>query len=465
MVVGFCALFAQCLTLANPCQPKPVEAGGPTAGLETSAGEFLADAQSLDVAESDSVVVAGKPGPQFFNYQAYLTVSAKGTWICCWTQGTTEAASDQRVVAARSLDQGRMWSAPAPIEEAAPGYRVPAWVTCYSVPGTGRVYAFYWYNSNGEPLRDAGDIFYKYSDDEAQTWSVRYPVRLPRSDIDDTEGEVHGWNFGQPRLLETGQVIMTFTKIRRSSLFPKGWRLSTEGRWLKDGAEASGSPPTVDGGSPNNWETEVFLLECVDIMKEQNAANLKFRVLPGGRRGLSVPYPGTSRPFGQEGSVVSLSKGRLLCVFRTRQGSPYFVVSDDGGQSWTTPEVLRRRPGGDPFPQPCAPCPIHKTADGRVILLFHNAKPNSFGWHPRHPLWIAVGHEDSTVGGNAGLVFSAPRELLHNDQVPGGPFKDAEISYPQYYEIAGRQVVVYANKTSEIRISQIPSSMSVEVPK
>jgi hypothetical protein len=442
-VVGFCALLAGCLTLTSCGQTKPLEAGGKSAGPEASAVQVAAPPKSLDVADSDSLVVAGKPGPQFFNYQAYLAVTPKGTWICCWTQGTTEAASDQRVVAARSLDQGRTWSAPMPIEDAAPGYRVPAWVTCYSVPGTGRVYAFYWDNVNGEPLRDAGDIFYKYSDDEAQSWSGRYPVRLPRSDIDDAEGEVHGWNFGQPRLLETGQVIMTFTKIRRSSLFPKGWRLATDGHWLKDAAGSSGTPPTVDGGSPNHWETEVFLLEGVNILKEQSPGALQFRVLPGGRRGLSVPYPGSSRPSGQEGSVVSLSKGRLLCVFRTRQGNPYFAVSDDGGQSWSTPDVLRRGPAGDPFLQPCAPCPIHKTSDGRFILLFHNTRANSFGWGPRNPLWIAVGREEASgAGGNAGLVFSAPRELLHNDLVPGGPFKDAEISYPQYYEIAGRELVV-----------------------
>jgi len=40
--------------------------------------------------------------------------------------------------------------------------------------------------------------------------------------------------------------------------------------------------------------------------------------------------------------------------------------------------------------------------------------------------------------------------------VPGGPFKDFEISYPQFYRFGDRDYVVYANKTSQLRISEVP---------
>lgn len=456
-LIGLCVAFTWALPLSGCGQPTTLHTVGKPECPELSVRESrgVLQGKPLDAVASSTVVFAGKPGPAFFNYQPYLTVS-KDTWICCWTQGTIEASADQRVVAARSLDKGLTWSAPIPIEEAAPGYKVPAWVTCFSVPSTGRVYAFYWYNVNGEPLRDAGDIFYRHSDDKGQTWSRRYPVRLPRSDIDDATGEIHGWNFGQPRILSTGQVILTFTKIRRSSLFPKDWTLSTEGRWARKSAGSSENPPTPDGGNPNEWETEVFLLECANILGERDPAALEFRVLPGGPHGLSVPYPGSNRSFGQEGSVVTLSNGRLMCIFRTRRGSPYFAFSSDRGRSWTKPEVLCQSPGGQPFQQPCAPCPLQQTSDGRFILLFHNAMPDTGGWHPRNPLWIAIGRESSDGGREAELVFTAPKVLLYNDNLPGGPYKDAEISYPQYYEMAGQRLVVFAHKTSEIRVSRIP---------
>ena len=158
-------------------------------------------------------------------------------------------------------------------------------------------------------------------------------------------------------------------------------------------------------------------------------------------------------------TLVGLSGNRLLCVFRTRQGHPYCSVSADRGRTWSSPEVLRYCPGGEAMAQPCAPCPIHKTADGRFVLLFHNVEPTSQGWYPRDPMWVAVAREAPGVQENAGLFFSAPKPILYNDRVPGGPFKDTEICYPQFYEIAGEHYVVYANKTSEIRINKIPPEL------
>jgi hypothetical protein len=194
----------------------------------------------MDAANAYGVVIDGRPGPTWFNYQVQLCVTPKNTWIACWTQGGYESNPDQRVVAARSLDQGRTWGAEIVIEASAPNYRVPAWIVSYVVPHTGRVYMFYWYNVNGVPLRDAGDIFFKYSDDDGLTWSDRFPVGVPKIAMDDKLGDIHGWNFGA---------------------------------------------------------------------------------------------------------------------------------------TWSKPEVLRLCPGGEPFNQPCAPCPMSRLPDGRFVFLFHNVKP------------------------------------------------------------------------------------------
>jgi hypothetical protein len=414
---------------------------------------------SMNVTESHGIVKAPGMGRYAFNYQAQITVTPRGSWLCVWTQGTTEAERDQRVVLARSSDKGRSWSTEIVIEEATGDYQVPAWIMIYTVPHSGRLYVFYWYNINGIPLRDAGDIFFKFSDDDGYSWSERFPLNIPRKPIDDADGDIHGWNFGQPRLLPTGQVIFTFNKMRRSAMFPPGWHLNAEGRWVRPDDVGSETGEPIQGGHPNNWETEVWFAECENILTETDPTQLRFRVLPDGDEGLWVNYPDTNRHFGQEGTVVGLSGNRLLCVFRSRQGRIFFSVSSDRGRTWSPPDILRYCPGGEPMTQPCAPCPIHKTADGRFVLLFHNVMPNERGWHPRDPMWVTVAREVPGITENAGLFFSAPKSIVYNDRVPGGPFKDTEISYPQFYEIAGESYIIYANKTTEIRINKIPPEL------
>ena len=416
---------------------------------------------SMNVTDSWGVVKMGGVGPQAFNYQAQITVTSRSTWVCGWTQGGTESAGNQRVVVARSTDGGRTWSGEIEIEPAGEGYRVPAWIILFTVPATGRVYCFYWWNFKGTPLRDAGDIFLRYSDDDALTWSERRRVRVPRTCMDDPEGEIHGWNFGQPRLLAaTGQVLFTYVKIRRSSLFPPGHSLDAAGAWQRQ--EAAPETPLerlVQGGSANNWETEVLFCDVSDVLTQEHPEKLSFRSLPEGDEGLWVAYPGTDRHFGQEGTLVSLSGGRLLCVFRTRRGHPFYSISTDGARTWAEPQVLRCSPGGETLCQPCAPCPIHKLRDGRFVLLFHNVQANGQGWYPRDPMWVAVAREAPGVSDNAGLYFASPKVILYNDRVPGGPFNDTEICYPQLYEIGGEHFVVYANKTSEIRINKVPPQL------
>jgi hypothetical protein len=421
----------------------------------------------MDAADAYGVIIDGQPGPTWFNYQVQLCVTPRKTWIACWTQGGYESNPDQRVVVARSLDEGRTWGAEIVIEASAPGYRVPAWIVSYVVPHTGRVYLFYWYNVNGVPLRDAGDIFFKCSDDDGRTWSERFRIGVPRTAMDDAIGDLHGWNFGQPRLLPTGQVMMTYAKIKRSSLFSKGWRLDTHNQWQPEVGADLAKPPDHNGGNPNDWCTEVFFIELSNILTEADPAKLKFRFLPEGTEGLWVPYPETDRHFGQEGTLAGLSGGRLLCVFRSRLGHPFYSISADRGATWSKPDILRLRPGGEPFNQPCAPCPMTKLPDGRFVFLFHNVKPEGWGWYPRDPLWIAIACEAppsdplraGSVTENAGLYFSKPKVIVYNDGVPGGPFKDFEIGYPQFYHFGGRNFVAYANKTSQLRINAVPDSL------
>ncbi len=352
--------------------------------------------QSMNVTEAFGNVTLGT-GRYPFNYQAQLSVTPRGTWLCVWTQGSHEADRDQRVVLARSNDTGQTWSSEIVIESADGAYRVPAWIMIFTVPHTGRVYVFYWYNLHEVPLRDAGDIFFKYSDDDGFTWSERFPLNVPRKAADDPDGDIHGWNFGQPRLLPTGQVMFTFNKMRRSAMYPPGWKLDKQHQWIAPPDSKTDEKEPIQGGDPNNWETEVWFVECENILTESDPQQLKFRFLPDGEAGLWVTYPDSTRHFGQEGTIVGLSGNRLLCVFRSRRGHAYFSISSDKGHTWSTPDVLRYCPGGEPIEQPCAPCPIHKTADGRFVFVFHNAAPQGRGgipvtlcgsrWRVKPPAW------------------------------------------------------------------------------
>jgi len=146
-------------------------------------------------------------------------------------------------------------------------------------------------------------------------------------------------------------------------------------------------------------------------------------------------------------------------VFRSRQGHPFYSVSRDGARTWGEPDIPRCSPGGEPISQPCAPGPIHRLRDGRFVLLFHNAVPNEGGWHPRDPMWVTVARAAPGIEENAGLFFTSPKVILYNDRVPGGPFNDTEICYPQFYEIGGGHYVIYANKTSQIRLNKVPPEL------
>ncbi|HIJ72538.1 MAG TPA: exo-alpha-sialidase [Candidatus Hydrogenedentes bacterium] len=232
--------------------------------------------QSMNVTESWGDVKDGGEGAQAFNYQVQLVVTAKGTWIACWTQGGHESTPDQRMVVSRSTDGGRTWSEEIVVEPSGTDYHVPAWIMLYHVPATGRVYAFFWWNTNGCPLRDAGDLYFRYSDDDGLTWSKRFAMGVPGTSLDDGT-DIHGWNFGQPRLLAaTGAVMLTYAKIRQTTMFHPGYRLTADRQWEKVDPEADDAPwdRLIQSYNPDKWYTEVFMCELTNILTETDPEKL-----------------------------------------------------------------------------------------------------------------------------------------------------------------------------------------------
>ncbi len=413
-------------------------------------------------------------GREETNIQPYITFTGRGTWIVSWTQTSEEIEPgqrpEQRAVCSRSTDEGRTWSPEILIEDSddsdvalppQPDYgqavtaasaahtheggsptvepptcraRVPAWPMVFYAPYLDRVYAFYWYNTNGNIYRDAGHIYFKYSDDDGLTWSERHQIPIRRTDIDEPGLDMHGWNFGPPLILPNGKVMMTFNKIQATTV-PKLFE---------------------------NWRSEVFFLVMENILTETDPAKLEFKTYPDGDFGIVVPNRATGKPFAQEATVVPLSSGRILTVMRTDSGFLYHAISDDYGKTWSKPDVLRASPGGPPMCQPICSASLQKLRDGRYVLLFHNndgkanggAGPNS-SLKNRTPLWLAVAREATDVRENGGLIFGTPQVVVENGVQPRGHVRRTDISYQRFFQWKDRYFIVYNHRKLDINIHEV----------
>jgi hypothetical protein len=438
----------------------------PSAGFSVHASDFYAQ------------VKASGPGGEETNIQPYITFTSKGTWLICWTQTSEEVEPgfrpDQRAVCSRSVDNGKTWSreiviepaeieaidfppqpdygmvAPAPdgqshheggsptVESATQRSRVPAWPMIFTAPYLDRVYVFYWYNTNANIYRDAGHLYFKYSDDDGLTWSERFQVPIRQTAIDEAGFDMHGWNYGQPMILPNGKVMLAITKIRPTTL-----------------------PRLFE-----NWHTEVFFIVVENILYERDPRQLRFQTYPQGEHGLIVLNTRTGRPFAQEASVVPLDRGGLLSVMRTDTGYIYYSTSSDDGVSWSKPAVLRSGPGGLPICQPVAPAPITKLRDGRYILLFHNNDGTANGGEGpyaslknRTPLWLMVGRELDGVPDNGGLVFSAPKIAIENGVQPLGKTRRTDISYQRFFQWQNRFFILYNHRKLDINIHEVDPAL------
>ena len=162
-------------------------------------------------------------------------------------------------------------------------------------------------------------------------------------------------------------------------------------------------------------------------------------------------------------TVVPLSDGRWLGVGRTFLGSPGYTVSDDRGRTWTSVEPLCYAPGGPPIRHPMTMCPVAKTTDGRLVLLFTNNDGSQRGarhvWdgdgRTRNPQWITVGRETPGERRNAGLVFGEPMILADVDDSGETNLKTG-ISMPQFFERSGRYFVCYNINKEHILLDELP---------
>jgi hypothetical protein len=395
------------------------------------------------------------------------------TWLTTWGQGLHEGAPNERIVYALSQDMGRTWTEPAVIQASVPeleehvAYGIP-----FVVPQTGRIYVFFFLQVNTEgriwaetgkldhtrrryPEHGTGQLCAVYSDDDGQTWSQRHPIALPDRDINPIPGRIQGWVNHPPQIMPTGEVILTYSGGFRNV---RAWQLGA---------------------------AEVNVVHCTNILTESDPGRLVFQQYPRGPRGIRVDvlkhqanpslnrlldfFDGAAEDTGfdfEEMTVVPLSGDRWLGVGRCKLGAPAYTISHDRGKTWTSPEPLRYAPEGDLIKHPMTMCPIAKTADGRIVLLFTNNDGSQRGarhvWdgdgRTRNPQWIVVGREVPGEAKNAGLIFGEPRVLVEVDD--SGPTNlKTGISMPQFFERRGRYFVCYNVNKQDILLDEIPADV------
>ena len=346
-----------------------------------------------------------------------------GTFLATFTQASEPHGPDQRIVLIRSEDRGITWSEPTVLDAPEPGTEnIASWSVLVPTPDTGRVWCLY--HKNVGPIdydrAMTGELAWRCSEDGGRSWSDRFQTRIGRGAIDHSDVAIPsnwvtaGWQT--PITTATG-VICPFTR----------WA-SRESEFDPDFAQQ---------------HHEGWFLRFDNIRSETNPAKLQVTTLPDGKSGIRIPNPKASeRSAAMEPALQRLSGSRLLCLLRTVSGAVFYAVSTDGARSWSQPETLRFKPGGEPVHHPNAPIGLGRLADGRLVMLFHNNDGTINGydgptdWRSRNPVFISIGTEIEDPGTEQPVAFGEP-QLFCDNGGPDQPFAGSLALYGTFFEFEG----------------------------
>jgi len=309
-----------------------------------------------------------------------------GSLMAIWTQSTHEGQPDQHIVFSQSLDEGVTWSTPKII--AGPARAGAGLMASWAFPMVskkGRIYVLYSQNvGKYDTFRHTTGLMHGiYSDDNGKTFSKPQNIAMPRSNRDNPDlSYPANWICWQKplRLAKDGKYLAGFT------------------RWT---SKAVMKNPT------KSWishDSRVEFMRFDNLDDNPPVSKLKISWFAANDKALSVPFPGHPQVSAcQEPSIVKLPDNRLFCVMRTSAGSPFWSVSNDYGETWTSPQRLLRQDGGAALLHPLSPCPIYDVGgntagSGRYVLFIHNHDghykkwgPTDTSWH-RRPIYIVKGH-------------------------------------------------------------------------
>jgi len=365
-----------------------------------------------------------------------------GSLMAVWTQSTREGMPNQRIVFSRSDDEGRAWAPPRVIAGPVPPEEggLASWGFPL-VSRSGRVYAIF---NQHVGLHDTffhttGRMAGLYSDDAGRTWSDPQVIPMPRSIYDNPDPAYpSNWIVWQrPERLSGGKYFAGFT------------------RWV---SSAVWHPPPIDCWFARESVVEFMRFENVDDDPEPR--DLAIRYFISDDDAFRVGFPGHPEvSVVQEPSVVPLPDGRLFVVMRTATGHPTYSVSDDAGETWRPPEILRQMDGGPALLHPCSPCPMYpvggvspEATRGRYVFLYHNHDGHFQQWGPtdtsfhRRPICIALA--EYRAGARQPVAFSAPEVLMDHTGVPlGARGGRCDLAmYASFTRRRGRRVLWYPDR-------------------
>jgi len=328
---------------------------------------------------------------------------ANGHLVAVWTQSSYEGATDQHIVFSRSLDGGLTWERPVTLagEDSARGHTMASWAFPL-VSRSGRIYVIFsrHIGVNDVFTHTTGLMSCFYSDDEGRSWSPETRLEMPRSIWDNPDPSIPAnWIVWQkPIRLADGRYFTGFTRW----VSPKVMQSATKGWWA--------SPAVV----------EFMRFENIDADPDPSQIRISF--LAANEHALTVGLCGEPEiPVLQEPSLVVLPDGRLFCIMRSTQGSPFYAVSADHGESWTSPLPLRQYDGGPILPHPLSPCPIYPAREAGYVFLYHNHDGHFLDWTPadtsRHRRPICLARGEFRPGAQQPIWFSEPWFFMDNGGV------------------------------------------------
>ncbi|MDR3261393.1 MAG: exo-alpha-sialidase [Tannerella sp.] len=359
--------------------------------------------------------------------------------LAIWTQSSVEGHGDNRAVIARSKD-GKNWSPPQTIAgksidrlEGQASWAFPV------VSLQGRIYCFFTKETqNPDTRQHSGVMGCLYSDDNGYTWIQSKDIDVPKNKYDNAD------------ITYTPNWIVWQKPIQDG----KGRYISGYTQW---------SSETVIKSPTRNWtdqDSRSYFMRFENLDENPLPEEIVISWLPVEKVGIEVPhktYPHLS--VAQEPSVVLLPDKRLFAVMRTMTGYIWYSVSDDNGDTWRKPEVLRYKDGGEMIRNPMASCPIYSLSKNRFILIHYDndGKRGAYDqfkevWNNgnqlnflRNPACISLGK--FVHGAYQPIWFSRSKEFLTTNDFPVGPKGTAEVAtYPSITEKNGVCTLWYPDR-------------------
>lgn len=329
---------------------------------------------------------------------------ANGHLFAIWTQSSFEGATDQHIVCSSSYDEGKTWTEPALVAGADPGrgFTMASWAFPI-VASSGRIYVIFsrHIGVNDVFTHTTGLMAAISTDDEGETWSEEVHLSMPRSCWDHPDPKIPAnWIVWQkPVRLSDGRHFVGLT------------------RWV------SPAVLTTPIGAWWSFPTVVEFLRFENVDDSPPPKDLQISFLAQNEAAIKVGLKDHSHiPVVQEPSWVELPDRRLFCVMRTTLGSPYYAVSSDCGDTWSSPQPLRQFDDGPVLQHPLSPCPLYPIGHSDFVFLYHNHDGHFLNWtpadtsHHRRPICLARGVFRSHA--SQPIWFSEPLYFMDHGGIP-----------------------------------------------